>query len=142
MVAILSHYLPLNSVYPKVTSKYKKKYGLIDSSNKVILPLIYDEIKPFPNEQILTTVKKEGKYGVIAINGYEIVKPICDSIKIDFDKISGKYVITHDTSRTKSFTADQIIQLIKNNAQNFISGIDSLVDKPILNIQNPKFESE
>ncbi|MGL5458577.1 MAG: WG repeat-containing protein [Cetobacterium sp.] len=53
--------------------KNKNKVGIIDANEKMIVPPIYDEIRPFKEERAIVISDK--KYGVIDKSGKEIVHP-------------------------------------------------------------------
>lgn len=53
------------------------KFGLVDSNNKVLIPIIYDELSAFER---FIKVKKDNKYGLITENNDIIKPPIYDDI--------------------------------------------------------------
>ncbi|MEQ1586311.1 MAG: WG repeat-containing protein [Cyclobacteriaceae bacterium] len=63
--------------------KYSQKYGLLDSSLKVLLPAQYDHLYPFGSDQFV--VSKKGKRGVIGSDNTIHIPLIYDSLIIEDD---------------------------------------------------------
>ena len=61
--------------------KKENKFGLINSNNETIIPIIYDEIKSSQNWQYFI-IKVKNKLGLININGTITKKPIYDEIEL------------------------------------------------------------
>lgn len=53
------------------------KFGLVDSTNKVLIPIIYDELSFFEG---FIKVKKDNKYGLLTANNDIIKPPIFDDV--------------------------------------------------------------
>ncbi len=62
-----------------IKDKNKEKFGIIDSSEKIIVSPIYDSITPFKEDMAIVISDK--KYGVIDKSGKEIVAPQYDYIQ-------------------------------------------------------------
>lgn len=73
---ILSVFCGINA---QVVFKKNKKYGIKNSSGKVITKAKFDHIDTFVDG--ITISKLKGKYGIINSNGIEIVKPIYQKIE-------------------------------------------------------------
>ncbi len=61
--------------------KKENKYGIINSKNKTIIPIIYDEIKSSENWKYFI-IKQKNKIGLININGIVTKEPIYDNIQL------------------------------------------------------------
>jgi hypothetical protein len=61
--------------------KKENKYGIINSKNETIIPIIYDEIKSSQNWRYFI-IKQKNKIGLININGTVTKQPIYDSIEL------------------------------------------------------------
>ena len=61
--------------------KQKNKYGLINSNNEIVIPLIYDEVKSSDHWQYFI-IRQNGKLGLIHVNGTLIKEPKYDSIEL------------------------------------------------------------
>lgn len=73
-------YNPSNSSY---IAQINHKFGLVDSNNKVLIPIIYDELSYFNR---FIKVKKDNKYGLLTDNNetvkaliYDDITPLSDS---------------------------------------------------------------
>ncbi|MCX6253689.1 MAG: WG repeat-containing protein [Bacteroidia bacterium] len=60
--------------------KKDDKYGFVDVTGKVLVPIIYDDALSF--SEGLAIVKKEDKYGFVDINGKEVTPFIYDEPEI------------------------------------------------------------
>lgn len=61
--------------------KKENKFGLINSKNETIIPIIYDEIKSSQNWRYFI-IKQNNKIGLINVNGTVTKEPIYDSIEL------------------------------------------------------------
>jgi hypothetical protein len=61
--------------------KKENKYGIINSENETIIPIIYDEIKSSQNWRYFI-IKQKNKIGLINVNGTVTKQPIYDSIEL------------------------------------------------------------
>ena len=61
--------------------KSENKYGVINSKNETIIPIIYDEIKSSQNWRYFI-IKLNNKLGLININGIITKEPIYDNIEL------------------------------------------------------------
>lgn len=61
--------------------KKENKFGLINSKNETIIPIIYDEIKSSQNWRYYI-IKQNNKIGLINVNGIVTKEPIYDSIEL------------------------------------------------------------
>lgn len=61
--------------------KKENKYGLINSKNETIIPIIYDEIKSSQNWRYFI-INQNNKIGLINVNGTVTKEPIYDSIEL------------------------------------------------------------
>lgn len=104
------------------------KYGLIDKTEKVIIPILYDELDPFALSKYATKefnvyikywrVKKDGKYGVITpfdgmvlpVSYDEIEANKTNYLRHDDDFISLKKDGLYGFVADWDFTAEKIIQ--------------------------------
>ncbi len=73
------HYSMNESLFQII--KREGKYGVINSSNAIVIPIEYDEIKSSENWRYFI-VKKTNKIGLIHINGTITKQPIYDSIQL------------------------------------------------------------
>ena len=62
------------------------KYGIINSKNETIIPIVYDEIKSSENWEYFV-IKKHNKFGLINVNGKITKEPIYDEIKLIYEHI-------------------------------------------------------
>ena len=60
--------------------KRNKKWGFIDEKGKLVIPMIYDEVDSF-NQNNLSSVSKNGKFGFINKKGVEIIPIIYEMVK-------------------------------------------------------------
>ena len=67
-------YNPSNSSY---IAQINHKFGLVDSNNKVLIPIIYDELSYFNR---FIKVKKDNKYGLLTDNNETVKALIYDDI--------------------------------------------------------------
>lgn len=61
--------------------KKENKYGIINSKNETIIPIVYDEIKSSQNWRYFI-IKQKNKIGLININGTVTKEPIYDNIEL------------------------------------------------------------
>lgn len=61
--------------------KKQNKFGLINSENQIIIPLIYDEISSSQHWRYYI-VKQNGKVGIINVNGKMVKEPVYDVIEL------------------------------------------------------------
>lgn len=59
--------------------KKENRYGVINSNNEFVIPLMYDEIKSSENWEYFI-VKSKGKFGIVNTEGKIIINPIYDDI--------------------------------------------------------------
>lgn len=64
----------------------KNKYGIIDKSNKAILDMSYDEIKPLSST--LFSICKDGKYGLYDLSTNKSTPLKYDQIKCPYDQLN------------------------------------------------------
>lgn len=61
--------------------KKENKYGIINSKNETIIPIVYDEIKSSQNWRYFI-IKQHNKIGLINVNGTVTKEPIYNSIEL------------------------------------------------------------
>ncbi len=61
--------------------KKQNKYGVMNASNQVVVPIIYDEVKSSQHWRYFL-IKKNNKIGIINVNGQIVKEPIYDGIKL------------------------------------------------------------
>jgi hypothetical protein len=61
--------------------KIANKFGVINSKNETIIPIIYDEVKSSQNWNYYI-IKQNGKFGLINVNGNTVKQPIYDKIEL------------------------------------------------------------
>jgi hypothetical protein len=61
-----------------ITVKDKGKYGVIDIENKMIVPIIYDELYFFCDDKAV--VQKDNKYGVLSITDNRLLIPMTERV--------------------------------------------------------------
>lgn len=61
--------------------KIENKYGLINSSNRIIIPFIYDQVKSSQHWRYFI-IKKDGKLGIINVSGDIVKEPVYDAIEL------------------------------------------------------------
>ena len=61
--------------------KRENKYGVINSKNTIIIPVIYDQIKSSQDWRYFI-IELKNKFGLININGIITKDPIYDSIQL------------------------------------------------------------
>ncbi len=60
--------------------KKEKKFGVINASNQIIVPIVYDEVKSSQHWRYFI-IKDKGKVGIINVDGDIIKEPIYDAIE-------------------------------------------------------------
>lgn len=78
-IETIRHYCVTESLFQIV--KKQNKYGVINSKNENIIPVIYDEIKSSENWRYFI-IKLNNKLGLININGKIAKQPIYDQIEL------------------------------------------------------------
>lgn len=78
-VETIRHYSMGESLYQII--RIENKYGVINSKNETIIPIIYDEIKSSENWRYFI-IKLNNKLGLININGIIKKEPIYDNIEL------------------------------------------------------------
>ena len=76
-IETVRHYSIDESLYQIV--KKENKFGVINSRNETLIPLIYDEIKSSQNWRYFI-IKQKNKIGLIHVNGAVIKEPVYDNI--------------------------------------------------------------
>jgi hypothetical protein len=61
--------------------KKKDKFGVINASNQVIVPVIYDEVRSSQHWRYFI-IKHKGKVGLINVDGETIKEPVYDAIAL------------------------------------------------------------
>ncbi|MDB5024283.1 MAG: repeat-containing protein [Mucilaginibacter sp.] len=74
-----------------ILARNQEHYGLIDWSEKVVVPFIYDELCRY-TENFMTTLNK--KHGVLDLNGKELLRP-----EYDFINEGPHFFITHKNGK-------------------------------------------
>jgi hypothetical protein len=75
----IRHYSMGENLYQII--RIENKYGVINSKNETIIPVIYDEIKSSENWRYFI-IKLKNKLGLININGIITKEPIYDNIEL------------------------------------------------------------
>ena len=78
-VETIRHYSMGESLFQII--KRENKYGVINSKNTIIIPVIYDQIKSSQNWRYFI-IELKNKFGLININGIITKDPIYDSIQL------------------------------------------------------------
>ena len=77
-------YSSIQSILPnRLLVKYNKKYGIIDLTEKVIVPIKYQHLEQIGFDKFIA--KLNGYYGIIDVNNNIILDCDCDKIKPLFD---------------------------------------------------------
>jgi hypothetical protein len=79
LIETVRHYAMGENLFQIV--KKENKFGLINSKNETIIPIIYDEIKSSENWRYFI-IKQNNKIGLINVNGTVTKKPIYDSMEL------------------------------------------------------------
>lgn len=89
----------ISEIKGNIIKIYKnKKYGLIDTNGKVIIPIEYDRLEIGSINKNYISVQKDDKYGVLDLDGNEIIK--CSS-KYKTSLIgNGEYFVTQEINTT------------------------------------------
>lgn len=61
--------------------KKENKYGVINTSNQIVVPIIYDEVKSSQHWRCFI-IKENGKVGLINVDGNIVKEPIFDAIEL------------------------------------------------------------
>lgn len=61
--------------------KKEKDYGVINASNQIVIPLIYDEVRSSDNWRYFL-IKKNNKFGIINVKGQVVKDPVYDHINL------------------------------------------------------------
>ena len=100
-----------------------KKWGFIDETGKVAIPLIYDDVEYFTRNG-LSAVKRNGRYGFINQQGKEIIPVIYETVESEqLDDI----VIVRKNYRWAFFanTGNQLTDFLYNDVQRAWKGDDT-----------------
>ncbi len=79
LIETVSHYAMGENLFQIV--KKENKFGLLNSKNETIIPIIYDEIKSSQNWRYFI-IKQNNKIGLINVNGTVTKEVIYDSIEL------------------------------------------------------------
>ena len=79
LVETMRHYSTGESLLQII--KRENKYGVINSKNETIIPVIYDEIKSSQNWRYFI-IKQNTKIGLINVNGIVTKEPVYDAIEL------------------------------------------------------------
>jgi hypothetical protein len=79
LIETVRHYAMGENLFQII--KKENKFGLINSKNETIIPIIYDEIKSSQNWRYFI-IKQNNKIGLINVNGTVTKKPIYDSMEL------------------------------------------------------------
>lgn len=79
LVETIRHYSMGESLFQII--KIGDKYGVINSKNETIIPIIYDEIKSSQNWRYFI-IKLNNKIGLINVNGTVTKEPVYDAIEL------------------------------------------------------------
>jgi hypothetical protein len=61
--------------------KKENKFGVINASNQVIVPIVYDEVKSSQHWRYFI-IKKNGKMGIVNVDGDVVKEPVYDAIEL------------------------------------------------------------
>lgn len=79
LIKTVRHYTTDEELFQII--KMENKFGLINSKNEIIIPIIYDDLKSSQNWRYFI-IKKNNKIGLINVNGTVVKEPIYDSIDL------------------------------------------------------------
>jgi hypothetical protein len=79
LIETLRHYSMDENLFQII--KKKNKYGIINSNNETIIPIIYDKIESSQNWRYFI-IKQNNKIGLINVNGTITKEPIYDNIQL------------------------------------------------------------
>jgi hypothetical protein len=79
LIGTVRHYSMDENLFQII--KKENKYGIINSKNETIIPIIYDEIKSSENWKYFI-IKQKNKIGLINIKGIVAKEPIYDNIQL------------------------------------------------------------
>ena len=125
-------------------SNFERKYGLIDSTGDIIIPLDYQDISEF-NEDLCAT-KVDSKWGYIDHSGKTIIANIYDAAK-DFKggvaivKLENTYFLIDNNGQKKSGNFDRISLLHNGMYKIKVDKNFGLMDAKGKIILKPKYKS-
>lgn len=79
LIETLRHYSMGETLFQII--KKENKFGVINSKNETVIPIIYDEIKSSQNWRYFI-IKKNNKFGLINVDGTVAKEPIYDKIEL------------------------------------------------------------